>query len=661
MAKKRSGAGQDVPGSTVAPLAQTPVPQLERAAAWGAAIFVAALVLRLVYLFEMRRSDAFLFLLGDAEVYDAWAHRIAAGDWLGHEVFYQAPLYPYFLGVIYALGGSTFAVRVVQSILGSLACWLVFEAGRRLFSLRVGIVAGALVALYPTCLFFDGLMQKSALDFFFTSLLLLMLTLGLRQPGNFLWLATGAGLALLALTRENAMILIPILALWIPWFFRDACLSQRAGWVVSLLLGLGLVLLPVGIRNAVVGGEFHLTTSQFGTNLYLGNGPRATGRSSEVRAGRSRASVERSDAFELAEAAMQRPLSPSEVSEYWTRQTVDWIRQRPDVWLRLMGKKFLLLWNDSAVTDTEDQDTFAEESWVLSLLSVPLHFGVLMTLAAAGVWWSRGEARRLTLFYAIVLAFSASVCLFMIVERYRYPLVPLLSLFAAVGVCEAVTLAGRREWRSLVSVLPVVVAAVVVSRIPLIAAGSQRAPMHYNLGNSFAERGEIDRAADHFVKALQFDPTLALAWTNLGNVHAMRGNGHDAERCFREALRLQPDLAMAHANLAVLLNSHGQSVEAIEHLQEAVRLLPTSGDLRGKLGLVLLGERRYADAARQLEEAVRLEPKDRNAHYLLGEALVGQGNKSGAVTQLQLARDLAKQAQDAPLAADATALLAQLD
>jgi hypothetical protein len=44
-------------------------------------------------------------VLGDARGYDQWAQRLADGDWIGTEVFYQAPLYPYFLGVIYAVAG----------------------------------------------------------------------------------------------------------------------------------------------------------------------------------------------------------------------------------------------------------------------------------------------------------------------------------------------------------------------------------------------------------------------------------------------------------------------------------------------------------------------------------------------------------------------------
>src|ERR1700674_3783215 len=76
-------------------------------------VFLVALVVRLIHVWQLRRSPFFDILLGDAHGYDEWARRIAGGEWMGRDVFYQAPLYPYFLGVIYAgVGHSLLAVRV---------------------------------------------------------------------------------------------------------------------------------------------------------------------------------------------------------------------------------------------------------------------------------------------------------------------------------------------------------------------------------------------------------------------------------------------------------------------------------------------------------------------------------------------------------------------
>jgi hypothetical protein len=70
-------------------------------------VWVLAFVVRLVYLQQLKRSPLFDVFMGDAAGYDAWAREIAAGDWLGKTVFYQAPLYPYFLGTWYTVAGTS--------------------------------------------------------------------------------------------------------------------------------------------------------------------------------------------------------------------------------------------------------------------------------------------------------------------------------------------------------------------------------------------------------------------------------------------------------------------------------------------------------------------------------------------------------------------------
>ena len=98
-------------------------------------------------------------------------------------MFYQAPLYPYFLGVIYAIvGHSLLAVRLVQAIVGSCRarCWRWPDDGS--FRRRSGLVAGLALAIYAPAIFFDGLLQKSVLDVFFISLSLWLLSRLIDEP-----------------------------------------------------------------------------------------------------------------------------------------------------------------------------------------------------------------------------------------------------------------------------------------------------------------------------------------------------------------------------------------------------------------------------------------------------------------------------------------------
>jgi len=146
--------------------------------AWYAlAIFGVALFVRLLHVWLIRRSPFFSLLMGDSRGYDEWARRIAGGEWMGHDVFYQAPLYPYLLGAIYAIAGRhLLLVRVVQTVIGSASCALLALAAARFFNRTTGIVAGLMLALYAPAIFFDGLLQKSVLDVFFVCLALYLMS-----------------------------------------------------------------------------------------------------------------------------------------------------------------------------------------------------------------------------------------------------------------------------------------------------------------------------------------------------------------------------------------------------------------------------------------------------------------------------------------------------
>src|SRR3954469_24327260 len=380
----------------------------EQSARNAAIIFSIALALRLLNVWQLRRSPLFDVLMGDAHGYDEWARRIAGGEWIGREVFYQAPLYPYVLGVIYSvLGPSLLAVRICQALIGSASCVLLGSAASRFLSSRAGLIAGIGLAIYAPAIFFDGLIQKSVLDLFFLSLALWLLSVLVDDPRRLgIWLALGLSMGALSLTRENALVLIAVVVGWaatrrIPW-------PGRARVIGVFVAGLATVLVPVAVRNYVVGGGFYLTTSQFGPNFYICNNPKANGSYMPLRFGCGAPEYERQDATELAAHATGRQLTPADVSSYWTGRALDFITAHPVSWLTLVGRKIVLLWNATEMLDTESQESYAEWSWPLRIGGVVGHFGVLAPLALLGaiVAWPRRD--RLLLLYAMTLAYATS-------------------------------------------------------------------------------------------------------------------------------------------------------------------------------------------------------------------------------------------------------------
>ena len=325
-------------------------------------VFLLALGVRLLHLALIEGSDLTSVLMGDARSYDTWARTVAAGDWLGQETFYQAPLYPYALALVYAfVSPEPVAARVAQCLLGAASCVLLAGAGWRFVSRGAGIASGVILALYTPALFADTTIQKTSLVSFLLCALLYVASGLQRDVRPRACVVLGAVLGALVLARENALVFVPVLALWLLWL-PDVRGAKRLVPAALLLVGLSAVLLPVALRNLHVGGEFHLTTSQFGPNFYIGNRAGADGTYAPLLPGRGDARYERLDATALAERAEGRSLSPGEVSRYFTAAAWREISADPAGWLRLLGRKLALTVNAVEVADTEDLYSHADTS-----------------------------------------------------------------------------------------------------------------------------------------------------------------------------------------------------------------------------------------------------------------------------------------------------------
>jgi tetratricopeptide (TPR) repeat protein len=611
-------------------------------------IFLTALAVRLVHVWQIRGAPFFTVLMGDSAGYDAWAQRIAGGDWVGQDVFYQAPLYPYVLGTIYwVIGRDLLLVRVAQAVIGALSCVLLALAASRLFaSRRAGAIAGLGLALYAPAIFFDALVQKAVLDVFFVCLALWILSgivdeshspchprraerakqtlptsqgLGaIGHQGRALgWFWLGLVMGALSLTRENALVLAGVMLAWAIVRRMDGSAERtRLAAAGAFTLGLALVIAPVAIRNSLVGGGVFLTTAQFGPNFYIGNNPRADGSYASLRFGRGAPEFERQDAKALAEEAERRRLTDAEVSGYWTGQALDFIRSDPRAWLRLLGRKAALLVNRTEMLDTESQETHEEWSTPLRVAARVGHFGVLVPLAVLGVIVTWPRRRQLLVVYALVLAYAASVVMFYVFARYRYPLVPFLMLFAAAGVAGLPQFrAAARPARMWAVAAAVVIGAVFVNQ-PMLSADLMRAITAHNIGAALQEAGRLDEAIAEYRRAIAIDPDYAPAFNNLGVALAATDRFDEAVGAFRDALRLDPDspvtqrnLGDAHYNLGSARFEAGNAAEAVDHFRAALRLMPDSADVHNNLGVALASEGHVTEAVDHFNAALKLRPE----------------------------------------------------
>ena len=616
-------------------LFEPPVLRVRRGGEIIASVWVLAFAVRCLYLWQISHAPFFELRLGDAEAYHAWALRIAAGDWLGHGVFYQAPLYPYFLAILYRLfGDSVIIVRVVQAAIGATSCALVAAAAVSIAGERRAAVAGVLLALYPPAIFLDGLLEKSSLVTFFTAALLYLVATRPEQITITRSAFMGITLGLLALTRENALLLVVPLLIWT--FVGRPALQERARLSLAFVGGLLAVLLPVGVRNLAAGGQFQLTTAQLGPNFYIGNHAGASGTYEALVVGHGSAADEQQDATRLAEAASGRTLSPAEVSRFWTTRALDFIRSRPGEWIALLGRKAALTFNAAEIADTETLDVYAEWSPLVKVLRF-FDFGVLLGLACFGV---AVASRRPWVLYAIAATYAFSVIIFYVFARYRFPIALVLMIVAASApLVLSLSKDERRPSRGKFALaLVVAAAAVAFSHLPLENARASRATHYAGIASAMAnDPARRDQAMEFYRRALDEAPQFPAAQYGAGVLLARAGRHAEAVPHYRAALESWPDWAEARYNLGLALAAIGQPEEASRQLQETVRIRPEDDDAHLALGKALLAIKRDDLALAEYQFVAARQPRNAKALVGAGVALTELGRSKEAIDVYQRA------------------------
>jgi Tfp pilus assembly protein PilF/4-amino-4-deoxy-L-arabinose transferase-like glycosyltransferase len=573
-------------------------------------IIITAILLRAGYCWEIYGTPFFSGLIGDPSLFDSWAQEIVKGKWMGEHVVLQ-PFYPYFLAAIYFIvGHNLFAVRIIQIAFGALSCLIIARVGHYFFSREVGILAGFFLALYPSAVFFDCLIRKAVFGVFFISLLLLMLGKIIQHQRYHLWFFSGIILGLLVLVRENSIILAPALILWILIHFRHQSKKALTAWILLLIIGLATVFIPVGLKNMLNTGKFTVGASHFGSNLYMGNNPKAKGTYVPLAIGRGNIVSELEDITNIAEKNLGKRLTPAEVSHYWTNRTLTYIQSDPLHWIRLLIKKWFLVWNYIEIGDTVDIYGHAQQSRILLVLNHILHLGILLPLAVMGICVTWKDREKLWLLYLMMLSYAASLTFFFVFSRYRFPMAVIIILFAAAGIINLRSYLKKCSTKSVLLIGSLVLCSVLFSNWQIVPSGISSATTYYNLAKAYEGSGENKKSVQYYEAALKIVPNFALAHNNIGTILMNNGRKREAIHHFHQAISTEPDFADAYNNLGAALSSVGKRSEAIRHLEKALLMKPNNANIHNNLGVAFFKEGRLEKAFSHFQQAYRLEPNN---------------------------------------------------
>ena len=397
---------------------------------WLIIILAGALLLRLgaafvVQTYVSRIGQEFL-IEGDANGYWHLGKQIAERS---EYTIYDPPRrvlrmpgFPVLLaGCISLFGSSQWPARLVLSVVGTVACGLVYWLGCELVDRRTGLVACGLAAVSPAIVGFTPLILSETM---FAACLLASLIamarllrrhqhavgapVGFLDRTTLLALLTGALVSVACYVRPSWLLVGPLfgLALVLMSKFRQVAMVHA----VLLVAGM-IVLLPWGYRNQGVTGHFVLTTLWVGASLYDGLSPNATGESDMTFFDRDN---------------LLAGMSEYEVDRYYRAAAWDFARANPGRTAHLAIVKLGRFWNPCP-------NAAQFQNWG-ACLALGGFFVSVVILAMLGSWQMRGRPEVLLLTVGPILYFTAIHTVFVSSLRYRLPAEYPLLIASAIGL-----------------------------------------------------------------------------------------------------------------------------------------------------------------------------------------------------------------------------------
>jgi tetratricopeptide (TPR) repeat protein len=542
-----------------------------------------SIVINIVYVIEMRKSPLFYFPQMDALYHFEWAKSIISGEFIGKEVYFRAPLYPYLLALLLKITEENLLfTRIIQSFLGSFSVLLIYFVAYRFFSRNVAIFSAIVASVYGPFIYFNAELLIVPLILLLDLLIILLLFSAVKKTSSFRWLTVGFITGLSALARPNILLPALFLPVFLFFFFRKNLLKIS----VSFFAGVIIIISPVLLRNYMVGKDFVPIASQGGINFYIGNNPLSDGTTAIAPGTRGTWWGGYDDAIKIAERETSRELKPSEISNYWLKKGLNFIITSPLSALKLMLKKSAFFFSGMEIINNKDIYFFKRYSNILNvlvwrvLIKIPQNakipffifgfpFSFLFPFSILGILFSLTSRKKEQIFLIFFLGtYYISVVIFFVNARYRIPVIPILIILATYGFVEII-----RRKKPIYLILPLSLFILFSINVWKLDPPGQ-AQSFYNVGIAYGKAHRFEKALQYYEKAIKENPLHFETYVNIGNIYARFNMNTEAEKMFKTSLKINPFHAKAHFNLGHLYLKNKELTSAYKCYEKAFSLDP---------------------------------------------------------------------------------------
>lgn len=327
----------------------------------------------------------------------------------------NAPLYPFFIACLLAIGGhSLVLVRVAQAIIGTINSITTFGLVRTLFPQRPVIAWFSMlsVGLYPVFFLWEGLILTETIYVLIAQLCCWWWVRSVQSPTRTNIVLVGFGFGLSMLTRETLCFFIPAAVFAALLIIRQQKLRYAALFTVIYML----MLTPWALRNLKVFNHLFFTTrTAYLTRSLTGHGYL--------------------DPYyqEWEEETVEMGISPKDLDMNDLAYTpvryvrsLSFARREPTLYMRIIIARFLELWGHPNGLNRLPESL---------RLPYQIGHGVILLLAIGGLWTAIKMRHWPLLGWCLVLPYITVLSIYTNPNpRYTLPFVPLIFVLAILQI-----------------------------------------------------------------------------------------------------------------------------------------------------------------------------------------------------------------------------------
>jgi 4-amino-4-deoxy-L-arabinose transferase-like glycosyltransferase len=402
-------------------------------------ISVAGLAYRVWYVLQERGRIA---LNGDAAYYHWQANDIAHGLWFIDPNQYRSlgritpsaghpPVYILYLAAVSRfIGQSQLTHRLASCLLGGCAIFVIGLIGKEIADERVGLLAAAGAVVYAHLWINDEMLMSESAYVLTSAIMVLWAVKFWKRPTAGRAALMGAGIALAALSRAEAVLLFPLLALPYAFARRNGEWATRIKYVV-LSFGVGLLVMAPWLG-------YNLT--RFQDPVLMSNG------AGSVLMVANCAQTYSGGFFGYWYFGCAKGLSilngdESQQEKVWRKRGLTYIEHHESRYPIVTAARVARMWDiwtPSRIQQGIVLDGALEGRGIWqSQLATDQYFALLLP-ALAGIWVLKRRKRPILPFVAIAGTITFTAATTFGITRYRAPVDAMMPILAAVAVFAAI-------------------------------------------------------------------------------------------------------------------------------------------------------------------------------------------------------------------------------